>query len=92
MLGAVDGAPALYFGCAVEVAAVVLGFSYPVRFRPARTFKRQCVIADNDDADDEGDAGTGGTGGAGDCFLNKRRGLLRRGKLFLLQLLEFPLS
>ena len=59
------GAPALYFGCAVEVAAVVLGFSYPV---PVPTgsddTKHRYVIADNDDADDErSDAGTGGTGG-----------------------------
>ncbi len=50
------GAPALYFGTAVEVAAVVLGFSYPV---PVSTgsddTKHRYVIADNDDADDEGD-------------------------------------
>lgn len=48
------GAPALYFGCAVEVAAVVLGFSHPV---PVSTgsddTKHRYVIADNDDADDE---------------------------------------
>ena len=57
------GAPALYFGCAVEVAAVVLGFSYPV---PVPTgvddTKHRYVIADNDDADDERDD-AGGTGG-----------------------------